>query len=189
MKSPVKTAQIPRICHKKMKNERKLSKEDAMELFVAYEKTRDPEIRDRLIENYLYIAKILSQKYWHRNGDNEDIYQVACLGLMYAVDRFDPHKGYAFDTFATPTIIGEIKRHYRDKESLIRIPRKIQELNQKVNQTQVLLEQQYLRSPTISEISDYLDVSEESIISAMESHHAYYPNSLTLEVNKFKSLL
>jgi len=128
-----------------MRYERKISKEDVRELFVEYEKNRDRELRDRLIENYLYIPQILSRKYGHKNGENEDIFQVACLGLMYAVNRFDPGRGYEFDTFATPTIIGEIKRHYRDREWLIRIPRRIQKLNSQVNQTRLMLEQKQMR--------------------------------------------
>ena len=160
-----------------------LSKESALALFVVYEKKRSSEIRNHLVENYLYLAKILSQKYRYKIGDNEDVFQVACIGLMYAVDRFDPDRGFTFETFATPTILGEIKRYYRDKETLIRIPRKIQELNHKVNQAQVLLEQKKMRSPTISEISAYLDVSEESIVAAMESKNAHYPMSLNDELD------
>jgi len=165
-----------------MKYERKISKEDARELFVEYEKTRDRELRDRLVENYLYIPKILSRKYGHKySGDNDDIFQVACLGLMYAVDRFEPARGYAFDTFATPTIVGEIKRHYRDREWLIRIPRKIQELNRQVNQTRTMLEHQLMRTPTIAEIASHLEISEESIIMSIEGNNAYYPKSLSTE--------
>jgi len=164
-----------------MRYERKISKEKARELFIEYEKTRDRELRDRLIENYLYIPKILSRKYGHKNGDNEDIFQVACLGLMYAVNRFDTSRGYEFDTFATPTIVGEIKRHYRDREWLIRIPRKIQDLNREVNQTRTMLEHQLMRSPTISEIANQLEISEENIIKSMESNNAYYPKSLSME--------
>ncbi|KNZ41338.1 SigB/SigF/SigG family RNA polymerase sigma factor [Acetobacterium bakii] len=164
-----------------MKCENKISKEEAKKLFVEYEETRDRDIRDQLIENYLYIPKILSRKYGHKNGDNEDVFQVACLGLMYAVDRFDTSRGYEFDTFATPTIIGEIKRHYRDREWLIRIPRKIQELNREVNQTRTMLEHKNMRTPTISEIALHLEISEESIIKSMESNFAYYPKSLSME--------
>lgn len=164
-----------------MKYDRKISKEDARELFLQYEQTRERELRDRLIENYLYIPRILSRKYGHKSGDNDDIYQVACLGLMYAVERFDVKRGYEFDTFATPTIIGEIKRYYRDREWLIRIPRKVQDLNREINQTRALLEHRLMRSPTISEIADYLEISEEAIIRAMESSNAYYPKSLSME--------
>lgn len=164
-----------------MKYERKISKEDVKQLFIEYEKTRDRELRDLLIENYLYIPKILSRKYGHKSGDNEDIFQVACLGLMYAVERFDVSRGYEFDTFATPTIIGEIKRYYRDREWLIRIPRKIQDLNREINQTRTMLEHKLMRSPTITEIANYLEIPEENVIKAMESSNAYYPKSLSME--------
>ena len=164
-----------------MKYERKISKEDVKQLFIEYEQTRDRELRDLLIENYLYIPKILSRKYGHKSGDNEDIFQVACLGLMYAVERFDVSRGYEFDTFATPTIIGEIKRYYRDREWLIRIPRKIQDLNREINQTRTMLEHKLMRSPTITEIANYLEIPEENVIKAMESSNAYYPKSLSME--------
>ncbi len=164
-----------------MKYERKISKEEVKKLFEEYDKTKDRAIRDKLIENHLYIAKILSRKYGHKSGDNDDIFQVACLGLMYAVERFDVSRGFQFDTFATPTIVGEIKRYYRDREWLIRIPRKVQDLNREINQVRALLEHKMMRSPTISEIAKYMEISEEDIIRAMESGHAYYPKSLSME--------
>src|SRR5665647_1272876 len=128
-----------------MNDERKISKEDSKELFFEYEKTRNRELRDRLIKNYLYIPKLLSRKYGHKSAENDDIFQVACLGLLIAVDRFDPSQGFEFVTFATPTIIGEIKRYHRDKERLIRIPRKIQDLNHQINQARGFLENQLMR--------------------------------------------
>lgn len=164
-----------------LRYERKISKEDARALFIKYDKTRDRKLRNQLINNYLYIPKVLSIKYGRSNGDNEDIFQVACLSLIHAVNRFDPKKGYEFDTFATPTIVGQIKRHYRDHESLIRIPRKIQDLNRDVNRTRTMLEHQLMRSPSILEISNYLGISEESIIESMEINNAYYPKSLSMK--------
>jgi len=164
-----------------MSYERKISKEDAKELFIEYEKTRDQDLRDRLIENYLYIPKILSRKYGYKSRESEDIFQIACLGLVIAVDRFEPSQGYEFCTFATPTIIGEIKRYHRDKEGLIRIPRKIQDLNREINQAKTLLEHKLMYSPSISEIAVYLEISEEAIIKAMESNNVYYPKSLSMQ--------
>ena len=164
-----------------MKYEREISKEEVKKLFEEYDKSKDREIRDKLIESHLYIAKILSRKYGHKSGDNDDIFQVACLGLMYAVERFDVSRGFQFDTFATPTIVGEIKRYYRDREWLIRIPRKVQDLNREINQVRALLEHRLMRSPKISEIAEYMEISEEAIIRAMESGHAYYPKSLSME--------
>lgn len=84
-----------------------MTKQESKKLFIEYKKTGDKEIRDRLIENFLYIPKLLVKKYAYRSNDVEDIYQVACLGLMYAVERYDPDRGFEFDTFASPTIIGE----------------------------------------------------------------------------------
>lgn len=164
-----------------MRYEKKISKEDSTALFLEYKQTRDRDLRDLLIENYIYIPKLLTKKYGYKNGEHEDIFQVACLGLVLAVDRFDPNQGFEFTTFATPTIVGEIKRYHRDKEQLIRIPRKIQELNHQINQARELLENQLLRTPTITEIAVYLEVTEESIIKAMESSNVYYPKSLSTE--------
>ena len=110
-----------------------MTKQESKKLFIEYKKTGDKEIRDRLIENFLYIPKLLVKKYAYRSNDVEDIYQVACLGLMYAVERYDPDRGFEFDTFASPTIIGEIKKYYRDKQWIIRVPRRIQELNREAN--------------------------------------------------------
>ncbi|MBK5244976.1 MAG: sigma-70 family RNA polymerase sigma factor [Eubacteriaceae bacterium] len=164
-----------------MRYEKKISKKDSTDLFLEYKKTQDRDLRDYLIENYLYIPKLLSQKYGYKNGEYEDIFQVACLGLLLAVDRFDPTRGYEFGTFATPTIVGEIKKYHRDKEQLIRIPRKIQELNHQINQARELLENRLMHSPTISEIAVYLEITEENIIRAMESNNVYYPKSLSMD--------
>jgi len=155
-----------------MNYKRQISKEDARKLFVEYENTRDIELRDILIERHLYIPQILSKKYGHKTGDNGDIFQVALLGLIHAVDRFDPSRGYEFDTFAVPTIIGEIKRHYQDPEYLIDISRKVQILNRKINQTRIMLEYKHLRPPTIFEIADHLKISVECIIESIESNNA-----------------
>lgn len=169
-----------------MKYEKGLNREETKKLFEEYEKTREKSIRNKLIENYLYIPKILSRKYSHKNGDNEDIFQVACLGLMYAVDRFESGRGFEFDTFATPTIVGEIKKYYRDKEWIIRIPRKIQELNREINQVRTMLEHQLMRAPKISEIAAYMEISDEMIIEAMESNNVYSPRSLSMEYENGK---
>lgn len=89
--------------------DRRLTKEERKDLFKEYHETKDQEIRDILIEEHLYIAEILSKKYTGRGIDYDDIYQVASIGLIYAIERYDPEKGFEFSSFATPTIIGEIK--------------------------------------------------------------------------------
>ncbi len=98
------------------------------ELFVAYRTTKSRAVRDEIIEKYSYIPRILAKKYYNKGIDNEDIYQIACVGLIGAVERFDPDKGLKFSTFATPTIIGEIKRFFRDKGTFIKVPRKLYDI-------------------------------------------------------------
>jgi RNA polymerase sigma-B factor len=148
------------------------------ELFRSYKDNRDKKTRDILIEKHIYIAEILSKKYANRGIEYDDIYQVACIGLIYAIDRYDIDKGYEFSSFATPTIIGEIKKYFRDKGWTIRVPRRIQELSKKINNAKVHLSQQLQRSPTVEDIANYLECTEEEILEAMEASKVYTPQSL-----------
>lgn len=100
------------------------------------------EVRDILIERNLYLVSILAKKYINKGVEFEDLYQVGSLALIYAIERYDISKGYEFSSFATPTIIGEIKKYFRDKVWTMRVPRRVQELNKKVNEAKLLLEQQ-----------------------------------------------
>lgn len=159
---------------------RNLTKEERKELFLEYSKTKDSEIRDILIEEHLYIAEILSKKYTGRGIDYDDIFQVASMGLIYAIDRYDPEKGYEFSSFATPTIIGEIKKYFRDKGWTIRVPRRIQELSKKINNAKVHLDQIYQRTPTIEDITEYLGVTQEEVLESLEASKVYLPQSLDL---------
>ena len=156
---------------------------DTKTLFVKFKETNDKKIREVLIERHLYIAEILSKKYANRGIDYDDIYQVACIGLIYAVDRFDIDKGFEFSSFATPTIIGEIKKHFRDKGWTIRVPRRIQELSKKINNAKITLSQELQRSPTVEDIAEYLNSTEEEILEAMEGSKVYTPQSLDLTYN------
>ena len=153
-------------------------KAEIKELFKSYSKNRDKETRDKLIEKHIYIAEILSKKYANRGIEYDDIYQVACIGLIYAIDRYDIDKGYEFSSFATPTIIGEIKKYFRDKGWTIRVPRRIQELSKKINNAKIFLSQQLQRSPTVEDIAKYLKCTEEEILEAMEASKVYTPQSL-----------
>lgn len=150
------------------------------ELFLEYKETKDIHIRNELVRRYLYIVEILSKKYINKGIEYEDIYQVASLGLIYAIERFDPSKGFEFSSFATPTIIGEIKKHFRDKGWSIRVPRRIQELSKKINTCKNELHQKLQRTPTIKDIAEYLNCSEEQIMEAMEGSQVYTPKSLDL---------
>lgn len=160
--------------------DRKLTKEEKKELFLEYYKTKDQDLRTILIEEYLYIAEILSRKYIGKGIDYDDIYQVASIGLIYSVDRFDPTKGYEFSSFATPTIIGEIKKYFRDKGWTIRVPRRIQELSKKIMIAKNKLSQEYQRTPTVEEIAEFLNASSEEIIESMEASKVYTPQSLDI---------
>jgi RNA polymerase sigma-B factor len=153
---------------------------DTKTLFKQLKETKDLKIREVLIERHLYIAEILSKKYANRGIDYDDIYQVACIGLIYAIDRYDVDKGFEFSSFATPTIIGEIKKYFRDKGWTIRVPRRIQELSKKVNNAKVSLSQKLQRSPTVEDIAVYLNSTEEEILEAMEASKVYTPQSLDL---------
>ncbi len=149
-------------------------------LFKEYEETKDQRVREILIEKHLYIAEILSKKYANRGIDYDDIYQVASIGLIYAIDRFKVEKGFEFSSFATPTIIGEIKKHFRDKGWTIRVPRRIQELSKKVNSSKVHLSQTLQRAPTVSDIAQHLECTEEEVLEAMEASKVYSPQSLDI---------
>ena len=170
-----------------MESRSQLTKQETRKLFQELKETKNKQIRNQLIENFMYIPKLLTRKYAYKKSEYEDIYQVACLGLMYAVDRYDPDKGFEFDTFASPTIIGEIKKYYRDKQFIIRVPRRIQELNREVNRARTTLEHQLMGPPTISDIAEYLEVSEEDIIEALEGNNVIYPKSLSMEFDNSNS--
>jgi len=148
------------------------------ELFKLYAVSRDKNIRNELIKRYLYIAEILSKKYMNRGIDYEDIFQVASLGLIYSIERFDISKGFEFSSFATPTIIGEIKKYFRDKGWAIRVPRRIQELSKRVNTAKLLLNQKLQRTPRVEDIAEYLECSTEQVLEAMEAAQVYTPKSL-----------
>jgi len=155
-----------------------LTKLNSKELFKLYSESRDSLIREELIKRHLYIAEILSKKYVNRGIEYDDIYQVACVGLIYAVDRYDVSKGYEFSSFATPTIIGEIKKYFRDKGWAIRVPRRIQELSKKIMVSKNTLSQILQRTPTADELAEYLQCSPEEILEAMEASKVYTPHSL-----------
>lgn len=158
-------------------------KADIKKLFIDYKKNKNPDIREELISKHLYIAEILSKKYSNRGIEYDDIYQVACLGLIYAIDRYDLEKGYEFSSFATPTIIGEIKKYFRDKGWAIRVPRRIQEFSKKINNAKILLSQELQRTPTVGDIAEYLECTEEEVLEAMEASKVYTPQSLDMSLD------
>lgn len=149
------------------------SEESERDLFERYAQRRDASLRNEIVSRYLYLADIISKKFINRGVEMDDIYQVACVALINAVERFNVSEDVKFVSFATPTVIGEVKRYFRDKASVIRIPRRIYEVYQKVNQAREYLMQQLKRAPRVDEISAYLNVKEETILEIIESWNVY----------------
>ncbi len=152
-------------------------------LFKSYQKDKSVENRNHIVDSYLYLADIISKKFVNRGIDYEDLYQIACVALIKAVERFDINVGVKFVSFATPTIIGEIKRFFRDKASVIRIPRRLYEVYQKVNQAKEALTQELKRVPRVDEIARYLNIDEETVLEIAESGNIY--NMQSFDQNAF----
>ena len=129
--------------------------------------------------SHLNLVRFLASKFKNRGEPLDDLIQVGTIGLIKAIDRFDPSRGLEFTTYATPTIMGEIKRHFRDKGWSVRVPRRLQELSAKVNQVTDELTTELQRSPSIEEIAKKLGVSVDEVLEAMESSGAY--SSVPLE--------
>lgn len=154
-------------------------KEKTHELFRRYKEEGDVEAREKLVMSHMNLVRFLANKFKNRGEPLDDLIQVGYLGLLKAIDRFDPSRGLEFTTYATPTIMGEIKRHFRDKGWSVRVPRRLQELSAKVNQATDVLTIELQRSPKIEEIAEYLDASVDEVLEAMESSSAY--SSVPLE--------
>ena len=134
--------------------------------------------RNDLVELHLPLAEYLARRFGNRGEPHEDLVQVATIGLIKAIDRFDLERGVAFSTYATPTIVGEIKRHFRDRGWTIRVPRRLQEIQSVISQAVSDLGQELGRSPTVSELAAKVGMSEEEILEGLESANAYSPLSL-----------
>ncbi len=133
----------------------------------------DIDARDQLIMAYDGLARYLARKFRNRGESDDDLEQVAYLGLIKAIDRFEPERGLEFSTYATPTILGELRRHFRDKGWSVRVPRRLQELSQKVNRATDDLAVELGHMPSVSELADHLGVSVDEVLEAMESSSAY----------------
>jgi len=146
-------------------------------LFRRYCRDREPAVRDALITRFLPLAMHLARRY-PSGRESDDVAQVASLALVKAVDRFDPDRGSAFTSFATPTIIGEIKRYFRDYGWTVRVPRDVQELALRIEKVTHPLAGRLGRSPTPAELGEELDVSVERVLDALQSATAHRPESL-----------
>ncbi len=148
------------------------------DLWAAFTRTRDPAIRDLLVERHLGLARRLARRFTHRGQAYDDLVQVASLGLVHAVDRFDPERGFQFSTFATTTILGELKRFFRDHGWAVHAPRRVQELYLEMGSAVERLSQELGRSPTVPELARDLDTSEELVLEAMEAGRGYRSTSI-----------
>lgn len=148
------------------------------EKFIKYKESKDINIRNELVEDYLYLVEILAKKYINKGVEYDDLYQVGSMALVYAVERYDIDKGFEFTSFATPTIIGEIKRYFRDKGWAVKVPRKLKEIATKIPNVKDKLTQNLERPPTIAEIADEMGETEELILEAMQSGQSYNAYSL-----------
>jgi RNA polymerase sigma-B factor len=155
----------------------------ARELFAEFaaepeNSERRRELRDLLVEMHLPLVEYLARRFRNRGEPLDDLVQVATIGLIKSVDRFDLERGVEFSTYATPTIVGEIKRHFRDKGWAIRVPRRLQELKLSLTKATSELSQRLGRSPTIAELAQHLGMSEEEVLEGLESANAYSAVSL-----------
>jgi len=143
------------------------------ELFVRYHRDGDARARDQLVERFLPLARQLARRYQRAGEPLDDLLQVASLGLIKAIDRFDPDREIAFSSYAVPTILGEIKRYFRDRTWAVRVPRDLQELTLKVDRAVGKLSEDLRRQPSVAEISTAVGAEEEDVLEALQAGGAY----------------
>ena len=143
------------------------------ELLTRVRNDKDPAAREELITRYLPLVRSLARRFASRGQPVEDLIQVGSIGLIKAIDRFDLDRGVELSTYATPTIMGEIKRYFRDKGWAVKVPRALQDLNVRLNRIVEQLTVDLQRSPTIAELAEAAQVSEEEVVEALESGRAY----------------
>lgn len=147
-------------------------------VLVARLREGDARAREQMIERYLPLARRLARRYQRSDEPMDDLVQVAALGLIKAVDRFDAGREVVFSSYAVPTILGELKRHFRDRTWSVRVPRDLQELALRIDHTVVKLSAGGRRSPAVSEIAEAMGVTEERVLDALEAAGAYHAGSL-----------
>jgi RNA polymerase sigma-B factor len=155
---------------------------DAARLFARYRRDHDPVTREALVARFLPLANHLAHRY-NRGADADDLQQVAALGLLKAIERFDPERGLAFTSFAFPTILGELKRYFRDHGWAVRVPRDLQELSLRVDTISQTLTSELGRSPTPTELAERANATIEQILEALAATTAHHPDSLDQPIN------
>jgi RNA polymerase sigma-B factor len=146
--------------------------------FAQYRRSRDPSLREELVVQHLPLAKHLARRYSRGIDEQSDLEQVASVGLLKAIERFDPDRGVTFTSYAVPTIVGELKRYFRDRGWSVRLPRNLQELALRVNRVNQELATELGRTPTTSEIARRAGATDEEVLEAWEASGAYRAVSL-----------
>jgi RNA polymerase sigma-B factor len=154
-------------------------------LLIRYHEAGDAKAREELVERFLPLARQLARRYQRQNEPLDDLMQVASMGLVKAIDRFDPERGTAFSTYAVPTILGELKRYFRDSGWAVHVPRGMQERVMKLDQASQELHRRLGRSPSATELAQELDLSSEEVLEAMEAASAY--DAISLEEQRSES--
>jgi len=148
------------------------------DLLLNYHDERDSDARDELVRRFIPFARKLALRYVHSREPLDDLVQVACVGLLKALERFEPGRGKKFTTYAAPTILGELKRHFRDKGWTVRVPRDVQERALAVSRQSERLSTAAGRSPTVDELADSLQCTQEQALEAIDAARNYHPASL-----------
>ena len=149
-------------------------------LFRRYQRDGDPAAREDLVQRFLPLARTLARRFWHSSEPYEDLVQVASLALVKAIDRFDLERGASFQSFAVPTILGELRRYFRDSGWAVHVPRGAQERALAVRDAKEHLLTRHGRSPTVHEIAVYLELSEEDVLDGLLAARGYTTTSLDL---------
>ncbi len=165
----------------------KLTDEEIQALFQEYNDTKSIDVRNVLVNHYLYVAQVVAKKFSGRGIEYEDLLQVASLALIKAIERFELDKGFKFSSFATPTIIGEVKNYFRDKMRIMRFPRRDSEELKKIELAQVHLEQSLFRAPKPDEIAKEAGLTTERVLELLEARAASYVSSLDSYLNDEES--
>jgi RNA polymerase sigma-B factor len=147
-------------------------------LFTEYQRTGASRVRDELVATYMPLARSIAIRFQGRGVPLEDLCQVACIGLIMAVDRYDTRQGAAFETYLWPTIVGEIKRYFRDCAWHVKVPRRRQQLAAEIRGAEERLAGETGRYPSLSEIAGALGIADEEVAAALEVNYAYAPTSL-----------
>lgn len=156
---------------------------DVYEWITAFQEGTDPDVQIKIVDQYKNLVESLARKFSRGRGLHEDIVQVGMIGLLAAIRRYDPVYGKSFESFAIPTIIGEIKRFIRDKTWSVHVPRRIKELGPRIKKAVDILTNEYQRSPKVAEIANFLEVSEEDVLETMEISSSYHALSLDSQID------